>query len=511
MTAKVQAVSHAFIDSVPWHHALLAGFSLCLCQLTSALYFITRIKARCANLPVAVGGSMFSGDSLYKLLRAFPEIDYAVNGEGERPLSRLVGGLRDAVDSRVQPPPAVVDRQMLDADHPLAYDQLKTLNTLPVPDFDDYFELLRSLGPGNSFFPTLPVEMSRGCWWQRPAVGTSVAGCAFCNLNRQWRGYRTKKPPQIVREVDWLTTRHRSLSVAFMDNLIPRTSSVAAFQSLAALDKDLHLFCEIRADTSRPLLDKMKRAGVAELQIGIEALSTRLLEKLNKGTTAIQNLEIMKNCEELGLTNASNLILNFPGSDQLDVDETLQNLQFAQPFHPVKCVRFWMGVGSPVWSDPRRFGLQAVIAHPNWARLFPERVCATMRFPIQSYRGDRMRQRKLWRPVRQKVKVWEKTYAALHRDSVFRPILGYRDGGEFLIIRQRRYGADTLTHRLRGASRDIYLFCRRNRSLSAVQSRFNNIGAAELSAFLVSMVAKRLMFEENGRYLSLAVRTAARR
>ena len=45
--------------------------------------------------------------------------------------------------------------------------------------------------------------------------------------------------------------------------------------------------------------------------LGIEALSTRLLEKLNKGTTAIQNLEIMKHCEALNISNISNLILCF--------------------------------------------------------------------------------------------------------------------------------------------------------------------------------------------------------
>jgi hypothetical protein len=48
-----------------------------------------------------------------------------------------------------------------------------------------------------------------------------------------------------------------------------------------------------------------------EVQIGIEALSSRLLKKLHKGTRAIQNLEIMKNCEMLGIRNISNLILQF--------------------------------------------------------------------------------------------------------------------------------------------------------------------------------------------------------
>ena len=99
MIAKVEAVTQEFIAAVSWERVLLAGFSLCLCQLTAVLFFIKRIKALNPDLPVVVGGSMFTGDSLPRLLRAFPEIDFAVNGEGERPLSLLVGRLNSVAGS----------------------------------------------------------------------------------------------------------------------------------------------------------------------------------------------------------------------------------------------------------------------------------------------------------------------------------------------------------------------------------------------------------------------------
>ena len=503
MIAKVEAVTQEFISAVSWERVLLAGFSLCHCQLTAVLFFIKHIKALNPDLPVVVGGSMFTGDSLPRLLRAFPEIDFAVNGEGERPLSLLVGRLNSVAGRRVVPPSGVIDRKTAVREDPVSRSQLKELSSLPIPDFDDYFALLTSLSPANSFFPTLPAEISRGCWWRRPAAGKT--------LNRQWKGYRAKKPQQVAREVDILTTRYRCLSVAFVDNLIPRTSSGEIFQKLAELKKDLHFFCEIRADTPREWLEMMKRAGVAELQIGIEALSTRLLVKLNKGITAIENLAMMRNCEELGLVNASNLILHFPGSDQEDVDETLHNLEFAQPYYPIQCVRFWLGLGSPVWSNPINFGLRSINNHPNWATLFPPKVFTMVRFPLQSYRGDRTLQRKLWRPVQEKVRHWKRAYTELHRGSFYRPILGYYDGGEFLVIRQRRFRADTLTHRLVGSSRRIYLFCKQPRALPEIQARFPKITTDQLLDFLHMMVRKKLMFEENRRFLSLAVSAVTRR
>ena len=53
--------------------------------------------------------------------------------------------------------------------------QLENLDHLPLPDFDDYFETLSGFSAAKRFFPTLPVEFSRGCWWQREA-GDGVLG-----------------------------------------------------------------------------------------------------------------------------------------------------------------------------------------------------------------------------------------------------------------------------------------------------------------------------------------------
>jgi ribosomal peptide maturation radical SAM protein 1 len=453
-------------------------------------------------LKIVIGGSVLAGESLHDLFRVFPEIDFAVNGEGEIPLGRLVDELKTG-DPR--PIPGVVSRSAKQAPAPIEHSQLPDLGRLPPPDYADYFRLLASFSPERRFFPTLPAEMSRGCWWQRVETQDKPAGCAFCNLNLQWEGYRTKNVEQIISEVDYLTDRYRLLSIAFMDNLLPVRTSGEIFSALAKLEKDLDLFGEIRADTPLKVLASMRDGGLKEVQIGIEALSTQLLKKLNKGVTAIQNLEIMKHCEALGIVNVSNLILHFPGSDAEDVSETMDSLAYAQPFRPLKLVNFWLGQGSPVWQHPREFGLQAVFNHPNYVRLFPPEIAGAVRFMIQSYRGDIGLQRKLWRPVQEVVQNWKKAYEALHSGSFGEPILSFRDGRDFLIIRQRRPTAGPVTHRLLGTSRKIYLFCHTRRSLSRVLAQFRGLSAEKLLPFLKMMVEKKLMFAEGRHYLSLAV------
>jgi ribosomal peptide maturation radical SAM protein 1 len=506
LTRRVGEVTNTFIDEIDWSVFGLAGFTICLCQLTSTLYFIKRIKKKFPNLPVVVGGSMFTGDSARNLLEIFPEIDFMTHGEGELPLSQLVGYLKTSPNrSNIPSLPGIITSQAAKSNNRFTFSQLRDLSQLPTPDYDDYFKLLATFSSSKTFFPTLPAEISRGCWWDRFHQGEKHSGCAFCNLNLQWDRYRSKEPEQVINEVDDLTTQYKILSVAFMDNLIPIKISGMIFNKLGQLNKDFRLFCEIRATTPKRVLESMKQAGVQEVQIGIEALSTRLLKKLNKGTSAIQNLQIMKYCEELSLVNTSNLILQFPGSDFLDVEETLQNLEFALAFRPLKLVHFWLGLGSPVWRDPQAFGLKAVFNHPNWAILFPENVFNTVDFMIQAYRGDLMRQKELWRSVKQKVKAWKKAYTELHRESLSTPILSFRDGRDFLIIRQRRLKAEPMTHRLVGISRAIYLFCQQHRSLKRILHQFPGTTEDKVLPFLKMMVAKKLMFEENNNYLSLAV------
>ncbi len=506
LSRQVEKTTNKLIQRTDWRQFDLIGFSVCLCQLTASLYFIKKIKSRCPQTKVVIGGSLFSEGSLVDFVEAVPEVDFGVSGEGEKPLSDLVTHLADSHGHA--PPvtiPGLVSAGSDKTNRPVKKNQIGDLNDLPLPDFDDYFNLLQSFGSGSTFFPTLPVEISRGCWWQRPASGRAFSGCAFCNLNLQWKGYRSKNAGKVVDEIDRLTSRHRTLSVAFMDNLLPLKESKQIFEHLSAAKKDYRFFGEIRADTPRETLLLMKKAGVTEVQIGIEALSTRLLRRMNKGTTAIQNLEAMKNCEELGLINRSNLILRFPGSDIHDVEETLHNLDFSLTFRPMRVVLFWLGLGSPVWEDPARFGIQSVFNHPDWAQLLAEKRFEKINLTIQAYRGDRIRQKKLWRAVADKVAKWNAMYTWLHRKPGSGPILSYRDGGDFLTIHQKRYLMESITHRVVGPSREIYLFCRRTRSLTAILARFPRIGERQMRSFLDMMVAKKLMFAEDRKFLSLAV------
>ncbi len=500
---RLEEATESFLKGIPWKRYRLVGFSICLGQLTSSLYFARRIRSLAPSSVLAAGGSACAGAMGRSILDTFPDLDFVVSGEGEEPLLHLARSSLNSKKARVRPFPGLLPRQGPDNG---SFSQVSHLDLLPLPDYGEYFEALDSLPRDSRFIPELPVEISRGCWWRGVSPTGKERGCRFCNLNLQWKGYRAKSPDRVVREIDELTRTHRVLSVAFMDNLLPAGQSQAVFGGVARLSRDFKFFGEIRATTPPEDLEVMAAAGMREVQVGIEALSTSLLRKLRKGTTVLNNLEIMKRCEMPGMPElAGNLILHVPGSDENDIAETLRTLEFVQCFRPLKTVFFWLGLGSPFWDAPRRYGIRKTFNHRYYGQLFPARILQGLTLMVQGYHGGVRSSHKIWRPVRDRVREWQRSYNELHRLPRSGPILSFRDGGDFLIILQRRKGTDAMTHRLQGDSREIYLFCDRTRSFREIIGCFPGHAEDRLRGFLRMMVDKRLMYREGDSYLALAV------
>ncbi len=487
---------------VPWSTYDLIGFSICLSQLTSSLYLIWKIRRLNPRCRIVVGGSSCAGELGSSLLSHVSEIDFVVSGEGELPLLKLIRRLQPGSSEREKDCPGLLWRDSSGEIKGGGIQQVPDLRELPLPDYDDFFSELREQSEMGTLVPALPVESSRGCWWHRARPGSGGRACRFCNLNLQWEGYRKKAPRQVAGEVETLASRYGSLRFFFVDNILDPTMTEEMFQHIAALGRSFEIFTEARASVSRRQLLAMRRAGVTQVQIGVESLSARLLRKLNKGTTVIQNIEIMKHCEELGIRHQSNLILGFPGSDSDDVAETLENLPFVTPYQPLRKVRFWLGQNSPLALQPERYGIRRITNHPNYGLLLPGSLGTSLCLMIKSYVGDRSRQQRIWRPVATAVDEWQRRY---RRRDPLAPLLSFRDGGDFLLIRRRSGGSEPETYRLRGPSRDIYRLCEETKTLAEVHRQFSRFSLDRLETFVSDLVRKRLMFQQGNQVLSLAV------
>jgi len=470
----------------------LLGLSVCFSQLLGSLFAAREIKKKYPQLPILFGGSTCTPSVAASLIQTFTTIDYVLIGEGERPLAQLINHLDKQAPF---PKENVLKRGEQGTTPPQLHNcEQKDLNLLPCPDYDAYFRELER--QQLTFIPELPIEFSRGCWWNK---------CSFCNLNLQWCGYRHKKQQKMLAEVTLLSERHQCLDFFFTDNALPPGEARSFFQHTSNSPENFHFFAEIRAPKSSQECSTYHQGGLHAIQVGIEALSTSLLKRMCKGTTVMDNIAAMKFSAESGIALDGNLILDFPGSTAEEVRETCAILDFVLPYRPLQAASFFLGQGSPVCRDPGQFAIQALTQHPNNRLLFPAETLSHLDLLIKGYRGDRTVQKRQWQPVREKIADWVKFHQ--QRSNLNTPALSLRDGGSFLILRQERPGQSTLHHRLKGLSREIYLACAEPISKKKLLERFKTITKGQLEQFTRELSQKKLIYCDQSHCLALAVRT----
>ena len=478
---RIRKSCRQWMDTVNWNNYDLIGFSVCFSQLLPSLYMAAQIKKIAGHIPIVFGGSSCNGKIGKSLLENFPQIDFLIDGEGERPLLFLVRTLQN--------------NERPDSGYLGDGEEIQDLNALPVPDYSPYFQEISTVFPDKPFIPLVPIEFSRGCWWNK---------CSFCNLNLQWQKYRWKNSARMVAETEHLSRIHECLNFTFTDNALPVKEADRFFDSLAEKPVDLSFFAEIRTITRPERLQIYRQGGLDTVQIGIESLSGSLLKKMRKGTTVMDNIAAMKLCCENGIQVEGNLIVEFPGTNPEEIHETLENLEFVLPFSPLSPARFFLGHSSPMHRNCHDFSIRSTMVHHKVKKLFPKKYRQSLQHLILGYRGDRGLQHHLWQPVIKKIERWQDFHAK--RADRKNGVLTFRDGGTFLIIRQEFPDGRVQQHRLRGLSRAIYLFCHTPKTISEILREFTTLNEKQLRTFLNELTLKKIVFLEHDTALSLAVR-----
>lgn len=479
----------------------LVGLSTCFSQLFGNLLLARYLKAARPQTKIVLGGSTVSGRVGGSLLQHFDAVDFVVQGEGERPLVALARSLSAGAPTSAIP--GVLCRENCEQfPEGVSPSEVPDMDRLPLPDFSGYAQLAKAV----KLAWHLPIEGSRGCWWDRTRrLGNPKSTCYFCNLNVQWGGYRHKSRARLSAEIAELCDRYQRTEIYFVDNIIRHHEVQALAADISALGKDLTFFYELRAHVSPYELLVLWEAGLRSVQLGIEALSTRLLQRMGKGTRAIQNLQAMRTCLELRIENSANLIIDFPGSTPEEVAESCQNVsEFAVSFQPCVANPFMLGIDSTVDRLSAEFGVSGIRNRDAYRVGLPEDMYRSLSMFDLSFDGSHAD----FSALVQACTDWKKRFAGLHA-----PLLSYADAGTFLRITDNRQGLRSSV--LTGAARRIYLLCMQITRLDRILEEAKEMSREEVQDFLDRAVALRLIFREEDEYLSLAVaespQTAARR
>lgn len=339
------------LNAFDWNKVQFVGFTSVFQQHVASLAFARMLKERYPHLTIIIGGANVEGPMGRGALRSFPWLDAVVSGEGENVIVPLVEAVLNGEDySQV---PGVWTRHRSEAKQP---PRVK-MDDLPYPIFDDFFDQHSAVDIQDTILPAIMVETSRGCWWGEHSH------CTFCGLNGLNMAFRSKSPQRAVKEITTLWDRYsdRASNVLAVDNILDYRYINTVLPQLAQHTKRFSLFYETKANLKKQQIDAFARANIKYIQPGIESLSTHVLKVMRKGISAINNVQMLKWCQEYHLTVFWNILWGFPGESPEDYVES--NEWAARLFHllppkavtPIRLDRF-----SPLFDSAGEFGVKDI-------------------------------------------------------------------------------------------------------------------------------------------------------
>lgn len=479
----------------------IVGFSCVFSQMVPSLALAKLLKRASPSMKIVLGGNAVQGEMGQECLRSFPWVDYVVDGEGEISFPRLIRYIRSlhGQDGRGIRFPGIIYRD-LDGNvrHSGMPRTVPNLDSVPMPDYDDFFEQSEQLQQHTSHDMVVRFETSRGCWWGEKSH------CSFCAVNGRNLHFRVKSPDRVVYETFYLNTRYQSRHMYAVDSIADMGLLSEVLPKLETLDVDLDLFFEIRPNTKKAELLLMREAGLRLLQPGIESFSSPVLKIMHKGLRGIQNIQFLKWCRELNLKVGYHILWGFPGEKASWYSE-MENLlpiiyHLEPPDFPPRLVNYQRY--SPLSAE---YGNDRLVPRADYGFIFPGNVeLSKIAFAFEHPLEEEMLELGYIRGLAHKVKTWRELYYSKER-----PYLFYSRGIGFVQIWDSRDGMMNRTT-LSRASAKVFLFCESIRNIQQIYhlieasfpGEYNETEKLELLSHLES---EHLLIREGNLFLTLAI------
>jgi ribosomal peptide maturation radical SAM protein 1 len=335
MSKQLHEVVPEFVEEIARRVADLApdvvGLTSTFQQNTAALAAARHIKRLAPGIVTVMGGANCDAEQGAAVHRNFPFVDFVVRGEGEEVFPRLLQALQQAPEA---PSSAVADIPGLchradgvSVANPMPTGPMPPSAILP-PDYSGYFERLAASVARNWVEPKLVVEGARGCWWGEKHH------CTFCGLNGSFMQFRSKSPDTFYQEIMDLAERHRVLDMYVVDNILDMRYLSTVLPRIIGSGYDLRMHIEIKANMRRPQLQVLADAGLIYVQPGIESLNSRVLDLMDKGVSGCQNVRMLRDAAETGLSVSWNYLHGFPGETAEDYEPVIGQLPALEHLNP---------------------------------------------------------------------------------------------------------------------------------------------------------------------------------
>ncbi|WP_048709753.1 RiPP maturation radical SAM C-methyltransferase [Microvirga massiliensis] len=498
---RARAMAEDFLEECladdVWKLYDVIGFTSTFTQHVSSLALAQRLKQRYQDKLIVFGGANCEDQMGVAVHRLFPFVDYVCSGEADISFPRLIRAL-DSGENPSDIPGVIYRRDAQTRWTSLVPQRVRDLDTLPMPDYDDYFEQLEMFGLSGS---GILMESSRGCWWGEKHH------CTFCGLNGTAMAFRCKSASRVLAELDAQVARYRPAHVEMVDNILDMHYFRDLLPELHRRHLNLGLFYETKANLTKVQVQELFAAGITSIQPGIESFSTSVLKIMRKGTTALQNVQLLKWCKEVGMKVYWNLLYGFPGEDPNEYKimsaliDKITHLDPPQGMGGIRLDRF-----SPNFVSAADLGLCNVRPDRSYRYIYdlPESDLYGLAYYFEHDYRDQRDPHQYIHGTEQAMRRW-------YAESGGRGLV-YVDHGDHLAIWDFRTIAEERLTILTGSDRALYLFCDAQRSAPNIMKfAAEELGlSAEAAMEAVTRLAQaNLIVEVDARFLSLAVSAPA--
>jgi radical SAM superfamily enzyme YgiQ (UPF0313 family) len=308
---------NSFVESVKGFSPDLIGFSLFSASIPSVRKMIAMVKKEMPYVIVIAGGPHVSALP-ERVLDQLEGLDFAIRGEGEIPLRKLVDYIASGRKDLHEIPGLIYrENEKVLLNSPYFADNVDEYG-FPAWDLINPCEYFKSL----TIWPySAPVSLSRGCPFQ----------CTFCAA-RVTSGQKLRKRSMnhIFEELRFLQKEFsikrfiiqdegfgvsRKFIMDFCD-CVRKTKIKTKFRILAGMRLDM---------VDRELLAALHNSNFEKaIPLGIESGSERILKLMKKKTTLNLILEKVNLMDAMGFEPDGFFILGYPDETRDEMEQTIQ-------------------------------------------------------------------------------------------------------------------------------------------------------------------------------------------
>lgn len=312
----IENVSSAISSSVPE----ILGFSTMSNNIVVALEICRRVKEKHPEIITILGGpgASFSAGGI---MASFDQVDFIIRGEADSIFPELIEQMQK--NRPMTSINGVVYRdgeKIVDSGWP---EPITDLDSLPIPDYEICSE-------DDALDEPVTVEVGRGCPF----------ACTFCSTSSFFkRKFRVKSVNRIVEEIALVQQRFGNRRIKMNHDLLTfnRDYIISLCDALSKLDPSIEWGCSARLDTlDDEILSTLKRGGCDTIYLGIEVMTSRMQQEINKRLDLSRLDDILESAIGLDFRLILSFVIGFPEETRSDIDALWEFIFRAKSTYSIK-------------------------------------------------------------------------------------------------------------------------------------------------------------------------------